>query len=269
MMQEDPRDIPKRESVLETVGKITVRYDRQAYEKVRYLVNSCPVELGWVEIVEKIDNYLYYIHDVRGFAQVGMPGTFSYTENARFEVMMELLNSGKMLPGYLDAGLGHSHVHGGVTPSGTDVDMMMTMQKLNQPFSIQTIHNKKGDMYASIYSWEQGRWFGDCEVDIASTLTGADIEDLDMQLDRVRVDYGYKRDYGKKWEPKGTGNVKEEEPQLSLAYDNDVVNPQYWGISEEEWNEWSEDQQAAFTAGISLDLIRAMGRTDTLQGVLI
>lgn len=178
----------------------TLYYTRSAWERMHWLVEECATELGWVGSIEQVDQFNYICHDVRVMEQKAGPATFEY-ENWN-DATTEMLISGTLCAGRVDANLGHSHVNMGVRPSGTDEDQMMDLADVDEEtqlpkakFSVQTIINKKGDHHCSIYDWENELYYDRVDVEVLSSLTAEDVADLTEQLTRVKK-YTYSGGYG-------------------------------------------------------------------------
>jgi len=175
-----------------------VQYSAIAWDSMRYLVAKEKGELGWVGAVEQVNPLYYIIHDIRVMEQMATGATFKYDDWN--DAVTEMIMKGTLIPGRVDANLGHSHVNMGVGPSGTDEEQMMDLALLDDKdehvlnadgtlkvkFSIQTIHNKRGDSHAAVYDWERKEYHPKCKVEVMSCLTQEQIDDLDMQLKRVK-----------------------------------------------------------------------------------
>ncbi len=258
----------------------TIRYLPKAWEKVRWLVDVCPTEIGWVEAVEKIDDFLYIVHDVRAMEQERAPTTFSYTGEAWGFVNFEWLQQNLLSKDILDVGLGHSHVNMGCIPSGVDSKQMMDLINYTKDgdiqrntdgtpkvrFNVQTIHNKKGDVYGAVYDWESSKRWKNCNVEVASSLTDADIEDLEMQLARAKpappITYKYSNtgkigsSLGQWPKKKKQGGKPRDEIFSQKTWDAGEVAE--W--SDEEWNAYWDDNYTD-------EEIEAMFGTTTPKGV--
>lgn len=208
---------PKRANYLRDPSvKPKLEHSPLAWDKIQYLVRKEKGELGWVGAIEHVNDKLYRLHDVGVMDQEASSANFEYDDWN--QPVTEMIVAGTMRPGMFAANLGHSHVNMGVRPSGTDEEQMMDLLQLSEdnvtpalntsdqlispvtkqpykyatPFSIQTIYNKKGEVWVAVYDWENAHYYGDCPFTVGSCLTEEDEKKLDEQLKRV-VAYKYGR----------------------------------------------------------------------------
>ena len=266
----DKKKSATRTNYLFNADKPTINYTRRAWEKVGHLVFNSPNEVGWIEVVEKVHDFLYRVVDARAMPQVGEPATWTHTMEERAVATLELLQRKELYPGVVDAGLGHSHVDMNVYSSPTDEQEMLRLQdfdadgnpvrnsdgELNVKWNVQTVHNKDGDVFASVWDWENGRYYADCPVEVEGVLTEEDIEDLDMQLARVRRAPPPLSSL-QKWKGNKCTNQTSAVPMRSQV--DDVLTP--WDLDPVYSRDaWDEDQWDAFNDGTSLETVTAMGR---------
>lgn len=131
----------------------TVKYTEEAFNKMRELVLEYNTEIGWHGVVEKKSENEYLITDILLYPQLVTSCTVE-TDNIKYakwfqEGLMKDYNKYNNIKMQ-----GHSHVHMGVTPSGTDLQHQEEIynQMKEGDYYIFTIWNKYGEHNAWIYT---------------------------------------------------------------------------------------------------------------------
>lgn len=177
---------PKRKDVLSRPAKPHVWFDPKCKEKLDLMVSLAPKEIGWEYAASREPSGDFVVHDcIAPKNQSVSPGTFEYEEKDHGEAIDTMILNGafdidKGEPIRGNWGLGHSHVNMGAFSSSTDEDQMMEYYDKGDPFAIQTVHNKKGDMYVAIFDFENGHYYApeDLTWGIMSLLSDEEYDDL-------------------------------------------------------------------------------------------
>jgi len=173
---------PKREDILSVPLQPFISITALAAAKINYLVDNCPLEIGWAGAVNYHPDILCYeIVDVWGIKQIGAPAHFTYTSDDYNVAKAALM---KNIPEFGGESLGHSHVTMATIPSPDDIEQMMSLHD-TASYYIQTIHNKKGDVFGAIYDFTTGYYHDDVYVEIQSMLSAEVIVELEKQLENV------------------------------------------------------------------------------------
>jgi len=128
-----------------------VLISRIAHDKMWHYIDIADQEVSWLgTVVEQENDFL--IEDVFLLEQGVSSANTDITEEGQEKLCQELLaqEDGVELWNKIRF-WGHSHVNGGTSPSGTDEQQMKKFAKLDLPFWIRGIFNKKGRAEFSIF----------------------------------------------------------------------------------------------------------------------
>jgi hypothetical protein len=127
-----------------------------ALEKMWHYVNIADKEVGWLGTATRFGkNFL--IEDVYLLRQRVHSTTTIITPEGMGEFAMELLENNPDADKIINniRFWGHSHVYMDTSPSGQDEFQMECFRKMNGPFMIRGIFNKKGKISFTIFDWER------------------------------------------------------------------------------------------------------------------
>lgn len=166
--KQDVKDFLKALSELQSVKKPMLLIDVEAYTKMYELVKQSSIELQWHMMVKRDkNNQTYTIYDILLFPQTNT-GTSTTTDEKEFaEWQMKLLMDADFPIEDL-RGHGHSHVNMNVYSSGIDDayqrDLITKVE--DGDYYIFLVLNKKMEMYALIYDFDQQVVFDTNDIDI-------------------------------------------------------------------------------------------------------
>ena len=135
-------------------------------EKVKALIQTCPKEVGWHGLVERIDDSTFVWYDVLLYPQyvTGASVNPDADEYAKWMNAQYDYDNGKSFKNLRLHG--HSHVNMAVSPSGIDLqfreDILTNLQ--DNDFYIFTIWNKKGDMEWKLFDTTTDFIFDESEL---------------------------------------------------------------------------------------------------------
>lgn len=131
----------------------TVYYTIEVHQKMRHIVDKCPLEVGWMGLVENPSEGVYVITDIFVPRQEVTAAETDIDSEAMMELAMELIEKGvdtsKLYAWY------HSHVNMGVTPSSQDEAQVEEFLE-SCPVFIRGILNKRGDSKVDVYYRDHG-----------------------------------------------------------------------------------------------------------------
>ncbi len=135
-----------------------VMYTPEVWDELWFIVKTCPKEVGWLGLVDKVgasNDYLVTEIFVPKQLVTGSETEISDAAGGGYgELIMQLLDENK------DTGKllywGHSHVDMGVSPSGQDENQVEEYLLNNIPFFIRGIYNKKGAARVDVYDCAAG-----------------------------------------------------------------------------------------------------------------
>ena len=131
-----------------------VVYTTKAWQTIQYLVTKCPVEIGWLGLVEHIASHnMFLINEIFVPKQEVSGATTEIEADAITALALKLLDEG------VDTSQlyywGHSHVNMGVSPSGQD-ERQLDEYLAHCPVFIRGIYNKKGDAKVDVFDTAAG-----------------------------------------------------------------------------------------------------------------
>jgi hypothetical protein len=129
-----------------------VFYAPGIWEQIHYLVAQCSKEVGWLGLVEKIDND-YLITEIFVPEQIVNGAETDISSNAMAALALQLLAENKD-PSKLRY-WGHSHVNMAVSPSSTDETQVAEYLETCNYF-IRGIYNKRSETKVDIYDRDRG-----------------------------------------------------------------------------------------------------------------
>lgn len=122
----------------------TVWYSPIAWEKIQRAVTKCPQEVGWMGVVEELENGDFHIDDIYIPKQTVHGAETDILPEDLAELACSLEDPSRLCY------WGHSHVNMGVGPSGQDEEQ--TSEYLEHTdFFIRGIYNKKGDSKVDVF----------------------------------------------------------------------------------------------------------------------
>jgi len=138
---------------------------------MRFIVNNCGEEVGWLGTVDNPRENCYIVTDIHVPSQEVNGGTCELTPEGLFELYEDLIKQDKEEDAEKIRFWGHSHCNGGVTPSQQDEVQSLEMLKNNGDFLIRGICNKEGKMSVSFFdakmrhAFDNIPWLSDDGVD--------------------------------------------------------------------------------------------------------
>lgn len=156
-----------------------VFYAPGIYERIQYIVNKCTEEVGWLGLVEKIDND-YLITKLYIPEQLVHGAETDISTAAMSALVMEILNTeGDEAISKLRY-WGHSHVNMTVSPSSTDEKQVAEYLE-NCDYFIRGIYNKRDDSKVDVYDKNRGLAF-QCVTASSCYLNKSVTDELDALL---------------------------------------------------------------------------------------
>lgn len=190
--------------------KVTVLYTQKAYLRMKALVDFFDTEVGWYGLVDKIDDKLYRVYDVKVCKQY-VNGTKVDTEDEDTLEFFNSLTDDEADHMHFQA---HSHVKMSTGASGTDLqnqsDVIRNMGKTG--FYIFQIWNKSGDINTYLYDLDNNIFYDrkDIEIEIEDAEgTLSDYLDSVFDLVKEKKYYPYQYNNSPKKEKKKNGDAKE------------------------------------------------------------
>lgn len=183
--------------------KITVLFTSQAYLRMQALVDFYDTEVGWYGLVEKINNKLYRVYDVKVCKQY-VNGAKVDTEDDDTLEFFNSLTDEEAEHMHFQA---HSHVKMSTSASGVDLqnqtDVIHNMGKSG--FYIFQIWNKANDINTYIYDLDENMFYDSKDVIIEIEDEDAFISDfIESTIDLVceKKYYPYQTETSKKGKKK-------------------------------------------------------------------
>ena len=202
---------------VEAKEKVTILYTQQAYLRMMALVDFYDTEVGWYGLVEKINDKLYRVYDVKVCKQY-VDGAKVDTEDEDTLEFFDSLSDEEIEHMHFQA---HSHVKMSTSASGVDLqnqtDVVHNMGKTG--FYIFQIWNKNNDINTYLYDLDNNVFYDKKDVlieieDDEITLSNF----LDSTLDLVVEKKAYNAQ---------TKDKKEESPYLN-GYWNGISYTERW-----------------------------------------
>ena len=176
--QKDVKEFLESLNKSEEIKKPTIYIDVTAYTKMYELVKQSPIELQWHMLVSRnLDTNSYNIYDILMFPQTNS-GTSTTTDQDEFAKWQTELIKDPDFPLQDLRGHGHSHVNMNVYSSGIDdayQENLITNVK-DGDFYLFLVLNKKMEMFALLYDFNQQIVFETKDMDIQITDNGEDIK---------------------------------------------------------------------------------------------
>lgn len=160
-----------------TVKKPTLRIDVNAYTKMYELVRQSSIELQWHMLIKRDkEKAEYTIYDIMLFPQTNS-GTSTTTDQDEFAEWQMKLIQDLDFPIEDLRGHGHSHVNMNVYSSGIDdaYQRELITKLKDGDYYIFLVLNKKMEMFALIYDFDQQIIFETKDIDIQITNPDGDI----------------------------------------------------------------------------------------------
>ena len=176
--QKDVKEFLESLNKSEDIKKPTIYIDVAAYTKMYELVKQSPIELQWHMLVSRnLDTNSYNIYDILMFPQTNS-GTSTTTDQDEFAKWQTELIKNPEFPLQDLRGHGHSHVNMNVYSSGIDdayQENLITNVK-DGDFYLFLVLNKKMEMFALLYDFNQQIIFETKDMNIQITDQGEDIK---------------------------------------------------------------------------------------------
>ena len=131
----------------------TILYSPEVQQKMTYIVEQCKKEVGWMCLVDKLDEETYYIYDVFVPKQEVSAVETDIESEAMADLAMEIMDAGGDIEDMY--GWFHSHVNMGVSPSGQDETQVEEFLE-SCPVFIRGIINKRGESKIDVYYRDHG-----------------------------------------------------------------------------------------------------------------
>lgn len=181
--------------------KVTILFTQKAYLRMLMLVDYFDTEVGWYGLVEKLDDKLYRVYDVKVCKQ-SVNGSKVDTEDEDTLEFFNSLTDDEAEHMHFQA---HSHVRMPTTASGVDtqnqLDVVRNMGKSG--FYIFQIWNKSGDISTYMYDVDNNAFYDKKDVIIEiedgdSTITEFLEECQEKVVEQKIYPYEQKNKKGKK-----------------------------------------------------------------------
>ena len=184
--------------------RITILFTQNAYIKMQALVDFYDTEVGWYGMVEKINDRLYRVYDVKVCKQY-VNGSKVDTDDDDTLQFFNSLTDEEAEHMHFQA---HSHVRMSTSASPVDLqnqaDVVHNLGKTG--FYIFQIWNKNGDISTYLYDIDANMYYDSKDVVIDIETEDATVSEfLDSTLDLV-----IEKKYYPYQEPKGKKGKKEE-----------------------------------------------------------
>ena len=155
-----------------------------AWREMNYIIDYCPVEIGWLGLVEQPNKNDLLITDIFVPEQEVTGATTEIDEQAHAKLVLDLDSQGRDVNKLLY--WGHSHVNMGVSPSRTDEEQLAHYieQLETSDFFIRGIHNKKGDAKVDVFDVKNNLLFQKVSIGLwAAELSETRKEELRKTVD--------------------------------------------------------------------------------------
>lgn len=169
--------------ILEEINEPIIYCTLTAMYKMRYYIDNCDKEIGWLGYVDRLNKYTFLIKDVFLLKQEVHSATTEISPDALAEMANNLIAKG-------DEGIeiynsirmwGHSHVNMSPSPSVQDNDQMKEFTTTG--FYIRLIGNKRGEWNVSLWDFDNNILWTDVPlkeyytVDISDEELAKEIKD--------------------------------------------------------------------------------------------
>lgn len=145
--------------------KATLRFDSDAYEQMRALVDACEKEIAWHGLVTKTksnNRAIYTVEKILVFPQIVTAATVKGKE-PDYALWCADLPANQLAKMRLH---GHSHVRMAVSPSGVDTNYQDDMVETIEDFYIFMITNKREENWVRIVDVKDNIVYDQNDVDI-------------------------------------------------------------------------------------------------------
>ena len=167
-----------------------IEFTQEAWRKIKYVIDKCSQEVGWLGSVQKIEDtaknpYHFRITDIWVPQQEVNGGTCEIKPAGRDALLQELFDSAATPKEGMDLTnsiryWGHSHVNMGVFASGQDDAQILEMRAC--PWYIRGIHNKKGEINLALYVFSENVVYRDIQPVILDAMPDEEKIALDKQI---------------------------------------------------------------------------------------
>ena len=142
------------------------------------IVEMAPKEVGWLGTIDRMPSGNFYIDEIFVPEQEVTGAETDPTDEGQFKVMNELAEMGEEGMKKIERlrFWGHSHVHMGTSPSGTDENTPFNYQRLGLPWFIRGIFNKLGRAEFTVYLFDEGYRFLDVPWVAVDAQTGENLK---------------------------------------------------------------------------------------------
>lgn len=170
--------------------KVTILFTQQAYLKMMFLVDYYDSEVAWYGLVQKIDDLLYRIYDIKICKQYVTGGKVDTEDEDTLE-FFDSLTDDEIEHMHFQA---HSHVKMSTNASGIDLqnqaDVVKNLGK--NGFYIFQIWNKGGDINTYLYDIDNNVFYDrkDIEIEIEdgmSTISNFLLETENLVIEKKAV----------------------------------------------------------------------------------
>jgi len=195
--------------------KITILYTQQAYLRMMALVDFYDTEVGWYGLVEKLDDRLYRVYDVKICKQY-VTGSKVDTEDEDTLEFFDSLTDDEIEHMHFQA---HSHVKMSTSASGTDLqnqaDVIRNMGMSG--FYIFQIWNKSNDINTYLYDLDNNIFYDKKDViieieDDEDTISDFIASTIDLVQEKKFSGYNGYNSY------KPSEKKQEKEPEKQTSY---------------------------------------------------
>lgn len=202
-----------------------------AYVKMQAVVNKSNLEVGWHLLMHKHKTGLFEINDILIYPQKTTATYIEVDDEERAKWQNGLdINVFKAIHGQV-----HSHVNMSCTPSGVDRthydEVAALIKHKPENYYLFAIVNKKGEIYANFYDYEQNIIFETKEIELViMSEDGTNIiKQVEKELDqKIKIQA-----------PKQTIKVPKQQKQLSMLAQE---KPDYFETEEEYYKKnWESE----------------------------
>ena len=145
-------------------GLPSIVITEKAFNTMWHIVDQSSEEVGWLGIVNR-EGSMFFIEEILLFEQEVSAGTCEISPDGLAKVTEELIAAHPDDPELLNKirFWGHSHVNMGTSSSTQDDDQMEEFAENGCEYFIRAILNKNGRMEFTVFLYEEGIEFSDCE----------------------------------------------------------------------------------------------------------
>ena len=162
------------------IPKIYMKYD--VMMKVKKLVDEVNIEVGFIYLVDKIEDNTYVIYDVFVPEQDAHGATCELKPEALLNIAHQIAGSEPEKLNHL-RGWGHSHVNMDPSPSAQDEEQAMDFFD-DADYLIRQIVNKKGEQTLSLFDFNNKLRYDKLELEILYT---EEMQDLIDKMNAIEV----------------------------------------------------------------------------------